>query len=434
MINPEETRSIAHVGYLRLLLWVIVIAIPLGVLTVVYVWMIHHGEDIYHQMPDKLGVPAWLFTLVVAVVGGLLVGVGLSFLGAHEDEHDGLDRQIAEGRASYKGLAVLLISALIGILSGASVGPEGPLGHTGAGMGAWLADKRRYDREKSRLLSLGGVAAVFGAFIGTPMSSSLMTLEFTRQLSVPIYANFIVTTLGALFGTVIMALILHAPPTGVSGYPIEGSFTVMGIFWALILGLVGLAWAFLFKIIFQSTQRLTRPLDRFPLIKPMIGGLAFGLVGAWMPLTLFSGQFEMAAILQHGAQLGIWMLLLLAVLKLFTLSISLSTGFPGGFVFPIFFSAGALGYAIHLIFPFIPLSVSIVGTLAGAGGGVMRMPFAIILLLAVVSNPALLPVSVISAFTSFLTATFLDAGSARRAMEESQAEMREIYSEDAEAG
>ena len=121
------------------------------------------------------------------------------------------------------------------------------------------------------------------------------------------------------------------------------------------------------------------------------------------------------------------------MLKLFTLSISLSTGFPGGFVFPIFFSAGALGYAIHLIFPFIPLSVSIVGTLAGAGGGVMRMPFAIILLLAVVSNPALLPVSVISAFTSFLTATFLDAGSARRAMEESQAEVRETYSDDAEA-
>jgi hypothetical protein len=57
----------------------------------------------------------------------------------------------------------------------------------------------------------------------------------------------------------------------------------------------------------------------------------------------------------------------------------------------------------------------------------MRMPFAIILLLGVISSPALLPVSVISALTSFMTATMLDAGSARRAMEESQAEMRETY-------
>jgi hypothetical protein len=72
-----------------------------------------------------------------------------------------------------------------------------------------------------------------------------------------------------------------------------------------------------------------------------------------------------------------------------------------------------------------------VGTLAGVGGGVMRMPFAIMLLLGVLSSPALLPVSIISALTSFMTATFLDAGSARRAMEESQADMWENYIEDA---
>jgi H+/Cl- antiporter ClcA len=427
MIQPEEAQPIAQGDYIRLLLWTIVIAIPIAALTVVYVWMIHHGAEIYRQIPALIGVPAWLFTLLIAVTGGLLVGLGLRFLGERSEESEGLAGQISAGQAKYKGMAILLGIALIGILSGASVGPEGPLGHAGAGIGAWLADKRRYNREQSRLLSLGGVAAVFGAFLGTPMSSALMTLEFTRQLTVPIYANLIVTTVASLFGAMVMFLIIHASPGGTGSYPIEGTFTPTSILWAVVLGLVGLAWAFLFKIIFQSTQRLTRPLDRFPVLKPMFGGLAFGLVGAWMPLTLFSGQFEFESILEHGAQLGIGVLLLLAVLKLFTLSISLSTGFPGGFVFPVFFSSGALGYAIHLLFPIIPLPVSVVGTLAGVGGGVMRMPFAIILLLGVISSPALLPVSVISALTSFMTATMLDAGSARRAMEESQAEMRETY-------
>jgi H+/Cl- antiporter ClcA len=378
-------------------------------------------------MPALIGVPAWLFTLLVAVTGGLLVGLGLRYLGERSEESQGLAEQISAGRARYKGMAILLGIALIGILSGASVGPEGPLGHAGAGIGAWLADKRRYNREKSRLLSLGGVAAVFGAFLGTPMSSALMTLEFTRQLTVPIYANLIVTTIASLFGAMVMFLLLHTSPGGAGSYAIEGTFAPMSIVWAVVLGLVGLAWAFLFKVIFQSTQRLTQRLDRFPVLKPMVGGLAFGLIGAWMPLTLFSGQFEFETILEKGAQLGIWVLLLLAVLKLITLSISLSTGFPGGFVFPVFFSAGALGYAIHLLFPIIPLPVSLVGTLAGVSGGVMRMPFAIILLLGVISSPALLPVSVIAALTSFMTATMMDAGSARRAMEESQAEMRETY-------
>jgi membrane protein implicated in regulation of membrane protease activity len=76
------------------------------------------------------------------------------------------------------------------------------------------------------------------------------------------------------------------------------------------------------------------------------------------------------------------------------------------------------------------MPVSVVGTLAGVGGGVMRMPFAIILLLAVVSSPSLLPVSVIAALTSFLAATWLDAGSARRAMEEAGEDRRETYAEE----
>ncbi len=426
----EESQPIAQAGYVRLLLWVAVISLPIGLLTVTYVWIIHHGAEVYHDVASSFGVPAWLFTIIVAAFGGLVVGVGLRFLGEHRDEGD-FAAGIAEGKVSYKGMGILLLISLVGILSGASVGPEGPLGHAGAGIGSWLAEKRGYQKEQARLLTLSGVSAVFGAFLGTPISAALMTLEFTRQLTVPIYANLIVTTVAALFGAIIMFVITHAPPTGATGYPIEGAFTVMSIFWALILGLVGLAWAFLFKIIFAVSRKLAARLDGFTTLKPVIGGLFFGVVGAFLPLTLFSGQYELGYILNHGAELGVAMLLLLAVLKLITLSVSLATGFPGGFVFPVFFSAGALGYAIHLIFPFIPLPVSMVGTLAGVGGGVMRMPFAIMLLLGVLSSPALLPVSIISALTSFMTATFLDAGSARRAMEESQADMWENYIEDA---
>ncbi len=428
----EDTRQISHKSYVRLLLWLVGLSIPIGLLTVGYLWFIHYGQEVYHHLAISLGVPSWLFTILVATLGGLIVGLGLRFLGSHNDLGS-FEEQIAEGRVPHKGLVVLLITALIGILSGASVGPEGPLGHAGAGMGTWLAKRRRYDADKSRLLSLGGVSAVFGAFIGTPMSSALMTLEFTRQLTVPIYANLIVTTIGALFGTVVMLVITHAPPAGTSGYPIEGNFAAFQMVWALLLGLAGLVWAFLFKIIFSVTQRIVAPLDRFPLFKPVVGGLVFGLIGAWMPLTLFSGQFEATVILRQGEQLGIWVLLLLAVLKLVTLSVSLSTGFPGGFVFPVFFSAAALGYAIHLLFPVIPLSVSIVGTLAGVGGGVMRMPFAIILMLGVIASPELIPISIISALTSFMAASFLDAGSARRAMEESQIDSQDIYVKNASA-
>jgi H+/Cl- antiporter ClcA len=123
------------------------------------------------------------------------------------------------------------------------------------------------------------------------------------------------------------------------------------------------------------------------------------------------------------------------LIDFFLLSICLSSGFPGGFVFPLLFSAGSLGYAIHLIFPFIPLSVAIVGMMAGIGGAIMRMPFTVILLMLMLSNPALMPISTVAAFTGFLSATLLEAGNARRAMYQASEKRKDLYvSSEAEAG
>jgi H+/Cl- antiporter ClcA len=327
----------------------------------------------------------------------------------------------------YRQLPGTLLVALVGLVSGASVGPEGPLGHMGAGLGSWLAERRGYGREKSRILSLSGISAAFGGFLGTPMSAAFMSLEFTGMLALPIYANMVAALVASLIGAWIIFGITSAPPAGAAAFPQAGLLQPASLVYAIFFGLLGLGWAFFFKAVFGGINRLATALDPFPVLKPAVGGLLFGLVGAWLPLTLFSGEHELAYVLAYGTQIGVWMLILLAVVKLFTLSVCLATGFPGGFVFPLFFSAGSIGYAIHLLLPFIPLPVCIVGMLAGIGGGVMRMPFAAILLLLVLGNPALLPVSTLAAITSFLAASILDAGSARRAMREAIIERRETY-------
>ena len=50
------------------------------------------------------------------------------------------------------------------------------------------------------------------------------------------------------------------------------------------------------------------------------------------------------------------------------------------------------------------------------------------LLLLVLGNPALLPISALAAITSFLAAGILDAGSARKAMRQAVVGRREMYS------
>jgi H+/Cl- antiporter ClcA len=421
----NDHEDVGKIEYVQLLVWVIVLAVPSALLTYIYLEIYQKGIQFYEGLSESLGISPGLFTIVVAALGGLLVGLGLRYLGLHHGKS--LQEEMAEGRVPYRGLPGLMIVSLVGLISGASIGPEGPLAHLGAGLGSWLAKRRGYSPDKSRLLSLSGVAATFGGFLGTPMSAAFMSMEFTGLLSTPIYANMIAATLASLIGAWIIFTVTGALPSGTTGFPQEGLIEFSSLLYAVCFGLVGLGWSFLFKVMFASMRQLANTLDRYPLLKPTAGGLVFGLVGAWLPLTLFSGEHELAEVLENGAQIGVLMLIVLAVLKLFTLSVCLATGFPGGFVFPLFFSAGALGYAIHLILPFIPLPVCIVGMLAGIGGAVMRMPFTVILLLVVLGNPALLPVSALAAITSYLAANILDAGSARKAMRQATRKRKEVY-------
>jgi H+/Cl- antiporter ClcA len=422
----KDSEMLASSDYIRLVLWVAVMAVPAALLTLIYLALYKSGTSlVWETLPETLNISRPVYTILVATLGGLLVGLGLRYLGVRHGES--LQKEMEAGRVPYSGIPGLVVTALVGLVSGASLGPEGPLGHMGAAFGSWLSARLNLSLEKSRIMTLGGVAAAFGGFLVQPLGGAFMSMEFTGSLALPIYANMIAATVAGLIGALVVFNLTAILPSLALPFPAYEGFYWIHLLYAVICGLLGLGMAFLFKIIFQAINRLVKPLDRYPLLKPMLGGLAFGLVGAWFPLTLHSGEEELHTILLEGAQIGAVMLLLLALFKFFTLSICLSSGFPGGFVFPLLFSAGALGYAVHLFFPFISLSVAIVGMMAGIGGAVMRMPFTVILLMIMLSSPALMPISTTAAFTGFLSATLLEAGSARRAMYQASEQRKDLY-------
>lgn len=422
----KDREILADSDYIRLVLWIAVMAIPVGLLTLIYLVLYKGGTSlVWETIPDILNISRQVYIVLIATLGGLLVGLGLRYLGVRHGES--LQNEMEAGRVQYRDVPGLVVTALIGLISGASLGPEGPLGHMGAATGSWFSERLKLPQGKSRIMTLSGISAAFGGFLMQPLGGAFMSMEFTGSLTYPIYANMIAATVAALIGAQVVFNLTAVLPNMALPFPVYSGFQWMHLLYAVIFGLVGLGMAFLFKIIFQSVTRLAKPLDRTPLLKPVVGGLLFGLVGALLPLTLHSGEEELHTVLMEGAQIGVAMLLLLAIFKLFTLSICFSTGFPGGFVFPLLFSAGSLGYAIHLLFPFIPLTVAIGGMMAGIGGAIMRMPFTVILLMLMLSNPALLPVSTTAAFTGFLSATLLEAGNARRAMYQASEKRKDLY-------
>jgi H+/Cl- antiporter ClcA len=109
-------------------------------------------------------------------------------------------------------------------------------------------------------------------------------------------------------------------------------------------------------------------------LRGVIGGLGMGIIGALLPLTLFSGEAETTDLILYAAQIGVVMLIVLGLAKLVATSLLLATGWKGGYIFPIMFASVALGMAVNLLLPGIPVAVTVAATLAGALVAALKAP------------------------------------------------------------
>ena len=125
-------------------------------------------------------------------------------------------------------------------------------------------------------------------------------------------------------------------------------------------------------------------------------------------------------LIRRATELGVWMLILLAVSKLLATSLLLATGWKGGYVFPILFAGVALGMACDLLFPGVPAAVAVSAALAGALVAALRAPlFSALFTLALVQKETAPVVAVAVVVSSLLTA-LLTLRAARSAADQTQ--------------
>ena len=145
-----------------------------------------------------------------------------------------------------------------------------------------------------------------------------------------------------------------------------------------------------------------------------------GIIGALLPLTLFSGEAGTADLIANAAEIGVVMLVVLAMAKLFAASLLLATGWKGGYIFPIMFASVAMGLAANLLFPGIPVAVAVAATMAGALVAALRAPlFAALFTLALVQVETS-PVVAVAVVASAFLAGLLALRAAHRAAEQLQ--------------
>jgi H+/Cl- antiporter ClcA len=405
-ISMKSERSFREKQWYTLLLGAVPIGVIVGLAALAFVTCMRFGTFVlWTMLARSLGIThatenPW-FILSVTSIGGLLVGLCTALFRAGGEVHL-LQELQQEGRIAYRKVPGTLLTALVSLVFGASVGPEGPLLDLGAGIGSFLADRLQLAVEQARVLTYTAASAVFGAFFDSPFGSAFLALElphaqkrrFYRLLFPGIVASIMTYGLFLLLAGGTLGSEFTFPP-----YP---GFRFLYLLYAIPLGVVGAGAGILFIYLFRELHYLMHPLEHHPVLRGIIGGVAFGLIAMHFPLVLFSGEQQLETLLHLGLHLGVFTLLLLGLLKMVVTCLCLNTGFFGGRIFPSFFAGGALGMAISLLFPTIPLVVCMLCVLSALAVSIMKIPVSMALIVSALIQPGLAPVISIAIMVSYL--------------------------------
>ncbi len=310
--------------------------------------LVHPSHSAFHP---------WMLP-IVAGVGGLLTGLIVQRFAPEAAGHgtdeavDAFHRRggVIRGRVPI----VKTIASALTLGSGGSGGREGPIAQIGAGFGSFLATRLGLSERERRILLAAGVGAGVGSIFRAPLAGALFAAEvlysdpeFEPDAIIPAAISSIVAYcvfslkfgFGALFDT---------PRFSFHSAAELLPYTLLAVVVAMASGL--------FVKVFYGTHAVFNRLRLPKALKPMIGGILTGglallsYYGAHDARTLDVLSFGYGSI-QHAlrGEVSLLVLLVLAIGKILTTSVSIGSGGSGGVFGPSMVIGGALGGAVGLL-------------------------------------------------------------------------------------
>ncbi len=284
----------------------------------------------------------------------------------------------------------MVTSALV-IGTGGSAGCEGPVTQIGATLGAWIGRMLRLSKYERRILLAAGLAAGVGALFRAPMAGALFAAEiFYRGFDLE-GEVLIPSMVASTIAYVVFALFFGWQPIfSTPGY--EFTSPVKLLAYTALAFAVTLAVRFNI-LLFRQIELFFRTRLWPRLTKPLVGGLATGLIACFIPEVMGTGygviQKAMSADGGLGAHYGSWaagVLFLLFFMKILATSFTVGSGGSGGLLGPALFCGAmlgaAVGYVMQALLPEADLhtaSFAMVGMAAYLAAAV-RTPIASILM------------------------------------------------------
>ncbi len=329
--------------------------------------------------PVGLGLIAFLTTRLFRGSEGSGIPQAIATLSMHNNT----------ARSSVLSLRVAFGKILLtcgGLLSGASIGREGPTVHVGASIMYSLrriAPFRGKDMTRSLILA-GGAAGIAAAF-NTPLAGIMFAVEEMSR-------SFEERTSGILIIAVILA--------GIIALTILGNYTYFGTStaelplskaWLVIIvcgvlgGLLGGSFS---TVLIYGSRRIAPFARRHPIVLASFCGLLISLIGFLSSGQTFGTGYEEAKRLVTGeggvdAGFPLW--------KYLATVASYLSGIPGGIFAPSLSIGAGLGADIAQWFPYAPYAAIVMLGMVGYFTGVVQTPItALIIVMEMTDNSSML--------------------------------------------
>jgi H+/Cl- antiporter ClcA len=317
------------------------LAIAIGSASALFLWALDAVTLLRFSKP-------WLLYLLP--VAGLGVGLLYQFYGKSASGGNNLliDEIHQPGVGVPRRMApLILVGTLVTHLFGGSAGREGTALQMGGGIAAAFARLLKLDAQSVRILLMAGVAAGFGSIFGTPIAGAVFALEVLIVGRVQYDA-----LIPCFFTAVIADWTCRAWGIGHTHYHVDVpaaaaalDFWLMGkvIFAAVVFGRASSLFSILSHRLSAAFQTYIPRAE----LRPVVGGLM--IIGLFF-LVGRPDYLGLGVLADHPGAITLPVLFTSSdipasawLAKLMFTVITLSAGFKGGEVTPLFFIGAALG-------------------------------------------------------------------------------------------
>ena len=324
--------------------------------------------------------------LIVMPLAGLVIGLVIYFLGNPGEIAVIVDNiHFRGGRLDARKNPSMLLASLVSISVGGSAGPEAPLVQVTGSFGTWFADRLNLNGEDLRSMSLAAMAGGFTALFGAPLGGAMFALEILHhQHIVEYYEALLPAIVSSCASYLVFAAITKLGIAPTWHFPHYTLNNIDDFALAIVFGIIGAIAGWIFMAIFRGCDRLFAKIPGPIYVRTTVAGLGLGGFAAVLPLTRYFGHHELEAVLDGS--FPVLFLLALAFAKMVTISLTVTGGWRGGFIIPIFFTGACLGKAIAALIPGMNPALAMICTMAALNASVTRTPISTTLLLTKLTN------------------------------------------------